>query len=295
MKKTIIIASLLLCLITSCKQVIDDHYPYFEPSPSLNSITIEGDTVNILASYITSPDSINPTICHEAIITLSVDGETQETLYYDNERGCHRGNTILECGREYRYEAIFPDGDTLTASTIVPYKPTVLGYELIPIAGLNDDGNIYQGLRVYFLNDTTQRLYYYLRLKEISIYNDYISVRIKDQTNVIDDPILFNEGLPLLAFSNEIITSDTASITFNAISPRPECETFIELFAIPYDYYNYLRSYYLYHSTASSFEDILIGTMPPFNVHSNVINGKGIVAGLSMTQYELNFEEGGVQ
>lgn len=293
MKNNILIALIMLCLITSCKQVIDDHYPYFEPCPSLNSITIEGDSINILASYVTSPDSINPTICHDAIITLYVDGENKETLFYDNTRKCHRGNTIMECGREYRYEATFPDGQTLTASTIVPYRPTVVSYELIPIAGLNDDGSIYQGLRVFFLNDTTQRLYYYLRLKESFVYNEEVSVKIKDQTNVIDDPILFNEGLPLLAFSNEIITSDTASITFNAITPIPEYETVIELFAIPYDYYKYLKSYYLYHSTASSFEDIVIGTMTPFNVHSNVNNGLGIVAGVSMTQYELNFKEGG--
>jgi hypothetical protein len=117
--------------------------------------------------------------------------------------------------------------------------------------------------------------------------NDYVEfVQILN----ITDPVLLNEGIPLTVFSNELIESDSYTMTINYTSGNYTSNgngwntelypLVIELRAITYDYYMYLKQLYLYE-TGRYPTDVGGGAVTNFNLYSNIPGGYGIFAGYS--------------
>lgn len=117
----------------------------------------------------------------------------------------------------------------------------------------------------------------------------------------ISDPILLNEGLPVLVFSNENITEEmyTMYIEYNATYDlkrenneyrRAITPILIELQSIDSSYYHYLKSAYLYERglTESNIGEIY----GVYQLFSNIPGGYGLFGAYSVYKYDTIFPEG---
>jgi len=113
----------------------------------------------------------------------------------------------------------------------------------------------------------------------------------------IIDPVLLNEGLPIAVFSNEMIDGDsytmlinyTTGSAYNQNNSGWVTELFpvqVELRSVCFNYYTFIKQQYLYEM-ATDEPFLSVGSVGVFNLHSNVENGYGILAGYSSVKSEI--------
>lgn len=273
----------VVIFFSGCYKPIDHLSPQMNDLTTVNSILQEGCPVKVHVSLAGKLDTVPAKAIENAQVELYVDGVFAEKLNHI-ENSLYMGKTVVEGGKEYFCKAIIPDADTLYCSDKMPLAQKIIKIEHINIAGKDEEGTSYPAIRLTFSNNPNIRTYYEIQIS-LFAYKDEIS--FPNILNVVD-PVILNEGLPILLFSNELISDSFYTIHINYNSGSSGGIDFkrstlypliVELRTVSYNYYRFRKQYYLYEQ--GRFANGITETMTAAPLFSNVKNGTGIFAGYS--------------
>jgi hypothetical protein len=268
-----------------CYTHIDHQSPQMSNLITVNSILQEGYPVKVHVTMAGKLDTVPVSAIENAQVELYIDGVFAEQLNYMGN-AFYMGETVVEGGKEYLCKVAIPDTDTLSCKDEIPLAQKIIDIEHINIAGKDEEGTSYPAMKITFNNNPDELTYYELQIMLLTYNNELSSANI---INVVD-PIILNEGLPILLFSNELITDSVytmhinyttgGSFSSNGSAYRTSLYPFIlELRTVSCDYYRFRKQYYLYEQ--GRFANGITETMTSAPLFSNVKNGTGIFAGYS--------------
>lgn len=274
-----------ILLLTGCYTLIDPDLPKKQNTPTVNAILQAGEPLMVQVSMATELDTLPLSLIDNAAIELWVNNVFVEKLLGENE-GLYTAQTIVEAGNEYSCKVVVPGFDTLFCSGKIPFPEQILNIEHINIAGKDEEGTSYPAMRITFNNNPDVVSYYEIQINLIGYRDEIFFPNI---LNVVD-PVILNEGLPILLFSNELIRDSvyTMHINYNTSTAswsqntgwRTSLYPFtVEFRTISYDYYLFRKQHYLYKQ--SRYADGVLENITTAPLYSNIDNGLGIFAGYS--------------
>ncbi|MDD2323804.1 MAG: DUF4249 family protein [Bacteroidales bacterium] len=288
MRNTIIILIFILLisiLFSSCQSEVKTDYVPFCPKPVLNSFIVAGSPISAHISLAVGFEENLPISYDSAIVSLFIDDifTCNMTLKAD---GVYETEIIANENTKYTITADLLGFERVSGSTHIPAITEIYDFQHINVAGIDNEGYSYPGIKFTFKNDLSQRNYYdsriYMRESELISFINPV---------YISDSVLLNEGTPLTIFSDKIIQNIpeyrmqlnyTTGITGynNFIGSHTELFPFIfEFRSLSEEFYNYTKQLYLYET--GRFPEFGIGSNITYPMYSNVENGYGIVAGYS--------------
>ncbi|NLF43995.1 MAG: DUF4249 domain-containing protein [Bacteroidales bacterium] len=282
------IASILL--FNSCRDLVDTDIADFGQVPVLNSIIIDGAPIEAHVSIASSLDTMQLEGIGNATVELYEDSVFVEPMQYSGD-GWFSSNHLAEAGKSYSLHLSIEGIGTVKANCTIPEPLGLLSFEHIPIAGKDDEGLTYPAISFTFENNPDEERYFEvcIRLFEENNYegNNY---ERNAYLGIITDPVLLNEGLPLMLFSNELMNDTEYTMTINygtgsASSSSPGVwitnlyPLILELRSVSKEYYVFARQKYLYDT--GRFPEFGLNAQTAFPLYSNVEGGYGIVASYS--------------
>jgi hypothetical protein len=268
----------------SCRKLVSDDFPDFPKTPVINSIMV---TDSLLKVHISLTDKIGDkkiSFIDNAQVLVTTNNIEYDTLFYTGN-SIYQSKTIVQPLKNYSCQVTIPDYQTIVCNNNIPDTPEILAIQHINYAGRDAEGATYPAVKITFKNNPQESQYFQIAIK-LMVYENVEFAQILN----ITDPVLLNEGIPLTVFSNELIESDSYTMTINYTSGSYtsngngwNTELFplvIELRSISYDYYMYLKQLYLYE-TGRYPTDVGSGAVTNFNLYSNIPEGYGIFAGYS--------------
>jgi hypothetical protein len=292
-KNLVIVLAIALVLIASfsCRKKVDWHPPELEPMPVVNSIIKCGKPISVRVSLTVDFSGKTAPAVTNAVVLLYINNQLAETLEHTGD-GLYQSQHIAQEDSEYRCEVAIPGFPLAKCFTRTPKRQEIIKFEHINKAGVDEEGLTHPAVKVTFSNAPSQALYYHIVIT-IDMHDNWQQPQLLN----ITDPILLNEGLPIVVFSNERINGDTytmiinyttgsASNTNNAGWVTKLYPVQVEIRTICYQYYKFIKQQYLYE--LSNNEPIFsVGATSTFNLHSNVENGYGIFAAYTSVKSEI--------
>lgn len=296
MKRIVFIIALMLAISSCNKQINKFDYQQFDSTPTLNAILTAGDTIWAQVSLANKLNAVHPTICKDAEVFFYKDGEFLEKLKFDDESQLFIGDNIVESEHSYSCKVVIPDFDTVKASTFIPQKPQVVDFEVIELGYVNNDGEQRPSYLLTFATNPDKDLFYNTKFwTRMEQCNGYSSSHYEGDIVLsyeTDDPVLLNEGIQQLVFSNKLITDETYTLKINGgfssyssgasfgapndSIPKPiHGKIVVSMNGLSESLYNYLKSFYKYYE-ADPYDNLFLGIINPTNYYSNVENGIGI-------------------
>lgn len=287
----------------SCRKLVQDHFPGFDPVPVVQSILKDGEPVEVRLSWATKIDTARIRFIKDAMVQLYANGSHAGTLT-GLGNGVYTGSTVAKSSVHYRCNIHVPGYGDVTVSDSLPGKVIPFDVQYIAVAGRDEEGQAYPAIRFSFKNNPAERRYYEVVVYEETIeyhYSEGIVEKEKimsaTEPGPVTDPVLQSEGLPIFVFSNKQIQGGQYTMTVNYLGEnyggtnRDDHPTILEFRAVSYDYYRYVRQKYLYES---GFEPEFGKEIPAINLFSNVENAYGIFAGYSSAVSDtLNLQKSG--
>jgi hypothetical protein len=296
----VLVLIICICTFSSCRKLITEDFPDFDPKPTVNAIIRDGESIMVHVSLAKKIDSIPLSGVENAVVRLFVDNVLVDDLESVGD-GFYESEFLGEQGKLYALEVTIPDFETVRSQTFLPHSEFIRSIQHINDAGRDEDGLSIPALRITFTNNPNQRQYFQLSVRTYQEgFVDYWGNIIPDYMDPvavlnISDPVLLGEGLPILVFSNRMITDTIYTMyleytTGSASSSGSGWQMtlyplIVELRSIDESYYHYLRSVFLYERNIFSSN---IGEIyPPVPLHSNVQGGFGIVTSFSRHTYDI--------
>lgn len=306
------------CFITilflhSCRDLVQDNFPDIDPAPVVYAILKEGEPLEVRLSWTAKLDTSRLKFIEDARVRLFVNGEYMETLTH-RQKGLFAAMNMVAPSIRYQCEINIPGKETITVSDSIPTPIAPTDVKYIPVAGRDEEGFTYPAIKFTFANNPGKRRYFEAVIweirkdfefmenpetGEISPVYTYRSYAV--QPGIITDPILQSEGLPINVFSNELISGNSYTMTINYTNGSygrtdqgdwlaDSYPTVLELRCVSKDYYNYVKSKYLY---LNGFEPEFGSQSSAFSLYSNIDKGYGIFSGYASSFSDtLNINHG---
>lgn len=295
--KTNFTCALILLILMGCRQLVTDEFDDMEKVVVINSIIEAQHPIKVHLSYSTNLGADYMEIIENACVLIYEDDVFVDTLDYISG-GYYLSNVNAEEGKNYSCSLNVLD-ETL-AETPLSIAQKILNVKHINAAGKTDEGITHPAIEVTFSNDTNEELYFEIMVllqKEYRMYHDYGEYDIVDSVSAIQllnitDPLILNEGIPLLLFSNELITQDyyTMHINYTTGESQDSDDDYntyemvlypftVELRTVSKDYYLYMKQKYIYEQ--GRYPEVFGDVARAYSLYSNVTNGLGIFAGYS--------------
>ncbi len=268
MNKVFIIIFILFC--SSCREPVNEDLYLFPKIPILNGIIRTGHLIQVHLSYTGLLDNTALETEEDAIIILSSSAGS-DTLIYEG-KGMYVSDLIAEADAYYECQVGILDKFFLSSVDSIPPLPVLTSVEYNAFAGVDEEGLTFPSVKVSFLNNPLVNSFYEIKIWLLG----------HGEANLIQitDPVLLKEGLPILLFKNENISSNsyTMTISYNSGTFDNNMPLVVELRSVSRNYYKYVRSKYIYE----------LGRYPEFgkvttpnSLYTNVNDGYGIFAGYS--------------
>lgn len=297
-KNYLLLFLLACCLLAvfSCRSLVEDEFPDHGQKPVINCILVQGQPLTVHISMTGKLDSTLLPMENNAKVDLWVDSVFVEQLE-KHGNGLYVSSRIVEPLVEYSCEIVVPGYQTVYCRETIPEPAEIEKIEHINIAGRDEEGTTFPAVKLTFKNNPNQTRYYEISIRYIQRIGSWGGEEEYTEEDpvyipLVNDPVLLNEGLPLMLFSNEIITDSLYTMVLNyttgasygvsgsyvtMLSPL-----IIELRSLTYDYYRYRKQLYLYSRGRSA--DGLITPITASPVYSNIENANGIFSGYSFVK-----------
>jgi hypothetical protein len=284
---------LLLVLInTSCRKLVQDEFPDTKKSLVVNSVLVADKILRLNLSYTAKIIDTSFEYVENAQVKLFKNGVFIENLVY-TENGFYTSSEILEENNNYSCIISVPNFETIYCEEFIPPKKTIFNIKHNNVAGVNDDGIIYPSISFAFENFINEKRYYEVLIK--TIHNESYGFASLEK---IIDPVLISEGLPILVFSNEHINTNFYEIIINYNTGSTSSSgnsgvqmnlypVVLEFRSISYNYYKFLKNFYLYQQ--GRYPDGIMSSQTMVNMHSNIEGAYGIFAGFSRFETDTIF------
>ncbi len=287
MKKKILILLFIIIYsicFSSCKKRIGE-VSNFEPIPVVNSLLVSGEAITVNVSFAKAPDSLGVSFCDNARVLLFEDNVFVDELQYNNTLNLYVSDCIAKENKTYTCNVIIPNFDTLYATTTIPKSVNIYNPQVNQICGYDDEGYPYPSISFSFNNNPNIDEFFEANLYKVSSYDqDYY---YKCYVYKPSDPVILNEGTGFPVFSNNIIKDSLYQMEISYTywnGSKPDDEYVFMLMKLSNEYYKYIKYLYSYYDYLNSIEEINIGILKPIYSYSNVKNGYGVFAGISITK-----------
>lgn len=268
-------ALLSLCSF-SCRELVQDKFPDFDPVPTVNAILIADEPIQISVSMAQKIDTMALKPVEHALVLLTTNGLQTDTLTFDSESGMYVCDELAKAGNTYYCEVQLDNYKPLVAETSIPQPMALDSVQHIRHGGRDEEGVVFPTVKVTFRTQPGQRQYF-----EVYLSDGYLTY--------ITDPVILNEGLPVALFSNELITDSVYTLSLNVETGSSvgwDGESYVtmspytvEVRSVHADYYRYMKQRYLYQLGIEG--DGFTSPVAAFPMFSNVQNGYGIFTGYS--------------
>lgn len=277
--------------LVSCRELVQSDFPDLAPVPVLNSILVADSPLQIHLSLAGKVGPGELPAIPDAEVQLYINGEYAETLPHTDD-GLYISEALATPGNWYECRVQVPGfPQQLTALDTLPMPPSVRNIQHIRNAWVDDEGVVHPSILLTLAHDPAQTQYFELVIKAETPDRNWVL-----STFDIVDPVLLAEGLPIAVFSNEHMPDTTYTLQHNYTtgttgSSNDERWTAIlfpfrlEVRAISRHYYHYTRQLYLYET--GRYPDIIGGVVTSFPLYSNVEDGYGIFAGMTVFTSDL--------
>jgi len=279
-KRYILALLVLNFMLLSCRELVQDEFNEFAPTPVINSIILDGSPLKVNISYTGSIDADSLKYTENAEIDLFIDGNFSEKLLYIGG-GAYSSQGIVNSNQNYACQINIPNHKLISCNDFIPKPTEIRSIKHLSAAGVNEEGEAYPAITFTFSNNPNE-IKYYEAIIRLFKYGYEVPATLEEITN----PIILNEGVPLAVFSNKLITDTLYEMTINYTTGQNNGQTMVlfpfilELRSISYNYYQYKKRYYLYEQ--GRYPDGISSSFTVFNLHSNIENGYGIFAGYSV-------------
>ncbi len=280
MQKLYSIFLFLICFaFFSCRELVTDQFPHYDPKPVVNAVIVANDTMLVHLSCASSIGTEPLAVIENAIVEISDSSGYAEVLEYNGD-GIYKSQTTAVAGATYYIVVKVAGFETVTAQCTVPNAQQIVDVVHVDIAGVNDEGATYPSVSVTFTNNPTETQYFEIVLRLLQ----YDSEMYAELINVTD-PIIMNEGINLAMFSNSMCVDSVHKVTLNYTTNHFNMSTMelfpliVEFRTIDLSYYQYCRQLYLYQ--LGRYPEAFSGNVSPTGLYSNVKNGLGIFGAYS--------------
>ncbi len=272
----LIVLMLAACNTVGCRKLVQDDFPDFPSIPVINSILIADSLLRVHVSLTDKIGNSKLAGIENALVIVASGTNDFDTLTSIGN-SFYQAQTVVQPLETYTLRVTIPGYQTIVCSNTIPETPEILAIQHINYAGIDEEGNTYPALKVTFKNKPDEALYFQIAIKLLQ----YDTVTFAQLIH-ITDPVLLHEGVPIPVFSNELIKTDsyTMHLNYTSGSQNNIDPLLVELRAISYDYYLYLKQLYLYE-TGRYPTEVGTGAVTNFNLYSNIEDGYGIFAGYS--------------
>lgn len=286
---------LVLALLTGCRQLVQDEFPDLEPVPVVNSFLMADSLIKVHVSLSGKLNAIPLTLVNQATVSCYVNDTLLGNLLAAGN-GYYTHKAKVREGKIYRMQVVVPGFPEITATDTVPESVKLLAVEHLNFAEINEEGQLYPGVKITFQVDPDKPQYFQIIIQDSSGPGSW---RVKDLCE-FKDPILLTEGLRVAVFSTAKIRNSTYTVqvdyynahkySFNGPPPTYDLlscyyPVVVDFVAISYQYYQYLKQLHLY--TIGRFPEFQFAPYHAFPLYSNVTNAMGIVAGYSTWRSEV--------
>lgn len=290
-RKTIFI--LLIFILISCSKEISIDLPEKEKKLVVNSFFIPFTTPNPKSFNVkvnqSSPllDTTTMKNITDATVIISYDNQNDTMKYNDSLKYYDLGFTFPDAGKNYELKVIKSGFKTIMSNDIVPSKVKMTSYEVNPIAGTNDCGDIYSEITINYCDPANEKNFYEVEISEETTYQIFSNDNIITSESYYPSLLSFGAKNPeYLLFNDSYINGKKHELRIFYYPPQytdPDGRyidshvVFLHFRSVSENYYKYKTSLlqHLYRQQS----DILYGTGEPVNVFSNIENGYGIFAG----------------
>jgi len=278
---------LILHVLSSCRELVQDEFEPYGPKPVVNSI-IQNDSLIKVHVSMARELGDNPLVeITNATVELFEDDQFIEKLSY-REKGVYVSETSAQSNVAYHIRVRIPGYETINARCTIPESSDILKIRHVEKAGISQEGWAYPAIKVCFETNPNQSRYYEII---VSCYDD--GEVLHPGFHSVIDPVLQNEGISQALFSNELIEADTYNIHINYSTDSYGADEVssqsmhlyplvVELRAVDYQYYRYQKQRYLYE--IGRYPEFNISRQTAFQLHSNVDNAHGIFAGFAASR-----------
>lgn len=301
----------VLLLIHSCIDLVSDDFIPVESIPVINSLLVNDSLIEVHLSEIGNLDSTSCPIIANAQITIFMNGIFVETIH-NSDSGTYKSGITVEEKNKYSCIVNIPGKEELYCEDSVPASLDVEIYGHSFRAGLNEEGNYYRSINFSFHDDPATADYYEILIIK-KFKNDFFREIGKDEFYPIaayneSYDFLLNEGLEpystnSLVFSDQLISPELTGMTLNygmggmgtTVIDGVEYQTvdehtiIVEVRRISKQYYNFKKRFFLYEK--GRYGELIEGMVTPFQIYSNVENGKGIFAAYAVAVDSIHFEK----
>src|SRR5450759_3586817 len=150
---------LIMLVLISCRELVQDEFQEFTPVPTVNSILAVDSIVKVHVSLAGKLDTNQLVLIDNAEVLLYVDGVYKETLTL-SDKGIYSSSFVVEKLKTYRCEVSIPGYKTVTCSDYI--LETTLISDIIHInkAGKDEEGMTYPAITFTFTNDPSEKKYF---------------------------------------------------------------------------------------------------------------------------------------
>jgi hypothetical protein len=226
----------------------------------------------------------------DAKVSLYIDGLFCQIMKFDKKYG-YRADFFPKAGVEYSISVEKQGFETVTAKGTIPEKVPIKSCELIPFAGMGEDGWAFSQLSVTIDDPADQINYYEIMVLGYQDENDKYMLTTNDKVitseSYYPSPILMDANRPRrLLFSDKQINGQTHKVemTFDSHQSLIRGKLYITPHLIFLSFRSVSEAYYRYYTTVfkqanSRRGDLLFGIAEPSPVYTNIQNGYGVFAG----------------
>ncbi|MDD4218386.1 MAG: DUF4249 family protein [Bacteroidales bacterium] len=293
MRYTIYYIIFLCLLCSSCRELVQDEFPDFENTVTVNTLIGAGDTVKVYLAYTDELNGNPLEIIENAVISMS--NQNLESIIFTHQgKGLYVSNFVAQVSDTFNLSVIVPGEDVVTSSCVVPEPIEIIDADLDPYGCVNDEGVAiplaYVKIRNNFDNAFYGVVYFKSYVKEPRISedlnnpgsytvdtvyvlnSDYKAIGTIDNINELGEFLEKEIEVFKLFDSNRII-----SVAFQ-----------VKLRTVDYNYYSYINSIGAYE--ASRYPNFSSSYIVPSNLFSNIENGYGIMGAFSEFETDTIFK-----
>jgi hypothetical protein len=282
-KSSHILPSIIITLLfTSCIQEVQTEFPELEREVVVNGVLEADEIAKVHLSWSggLKQEGVLENIEDAAVILREESTNNIDTLQQAGE-GLYLGNFILSSGDTYHLSVQISNHPIIYASDKVPYPSQLSNPEITNANGVLTNGDPIASIQFEINHNQDEENYFF-----VFFYNIFGS----DVRNAIAQPpfdqVIVNEGLAVPLFSNKDMTTNPYKMQLNFSVTGTSCTNsvcvyilqpmLIEFQTLSQNTFQYYKQAYLHEKGRNrSFEQLL---PPIINVHSNIENGKGILA-----------------
>ncbi len=302
-KINILISILFIGLLIGCEKELDYQLTNQIPQVVMYAFPMPDSTLKLHAGYTTNILSTNH---FDKIFglrhTVNINGEEKATgLYTAGKTWLSITNVIGESNDVYSVSYELKDGTIISGSTYIPEPIKIIGIDTISIPYTNTEGKEEQMLRcsIELRDPTGIKNYYQIRVdyEETSLtdpqsnYTETITFIKEDKVFLIrdDESVLLTDLDFQGTFTDHLFNGKSYKVKLlvpekqtNKILPDVKVKLNIHLYTLTPEYYKFLRS----TIEEEAFRDYPI--FEPVNLFTNINNGIGVVAGLSVDTLSIS-------